>query len=218
MWNYFVYICTVKFMAKKIKIEVPDTSTEEKIKEAARVVFTKKGYAATRTRDIAEEAGLNLALLNYYFRSKEKLFELIMMEKMQKLFGVLAPILNDLSTTLEKKIELIATHYIDLLILTPDLPLFVLSEIRNNPSQFGERMQIGKLVRESDFVKQILEKRQDVHPLQFLMSLLGMLLFPFIASPVFGSVGALEQKQFIALMEQRKTMIPKWMDLMLNAD
>ena len=54
-----------------------DISTEEKIKEAARKIFHKKGYAGTRTRDIAEEAGINLALLNYYYRSKEKLFELI---------------------------------------------------------------------------------------------------------------------------------------------
>jgi AcrR family transcriptional regulator len=51
-----------------------EPTTEEQIKEAARRVFTRKGYAATRTRDIAEESGHNLALLNYYFRSKEKLF------------------------------------------------------------------------------------------------------------------------------------------------
>ena len=55
-----------------------DPTTEEKIKEAARKLFTQKGFAATRTRDIAEEAGINLALLNYYFRSKQKLFDLIM--------------------------------------------------------------------------------------------------------------------------------------------
>ena len=60
-----------------------DPSTEEKIKIAARSVFHKKGYAATRTRDIAEEAGINLALLNYYFRSKEKLIDIIMTETMQ---------------------------------------------------------------------------------------------------------------------------------------
>ena len=76
-------------MAKKEKLKT-DLSTEEKIKAAARKVFTQKGYSATRTRDIAEEAGLNLALLNYYFRSKEKLFELIMAEKMQQFFGVRA--------------------------------------------------------------------------------------------------------------------------------
>ena len=60
-------------MAGKIKKE-PNLSTEEKIKAAARKVFMEKGYGASRTRDIAEEAGINLALLNYYFRSKEKLF------------------------------------------------------------------------------------------------------------------------------------------------
>jgi len=59
-----------------------DTNTETKIKNAARVVFHKKGFAATRTRDIAEEADINLALLNYYFRSKQKLFDLIMFETM----------------------------------------------------------------------------------------------------------------------------------------
>lgn len=48
-----------------------DQSTEQKIIEAARTVFTKKGFAATRTRDIADEAGINLALLNYYFGSKK---------------------------------------------------------------------------------------------------------------------------------------------------
>jgi len=63
----------------KVKPAV-DPSTEEKIKNAARVIFHSKGYAATRTRDIADEAGINLALLNYYFRSKEKLFETIRLQ------------------------------------------------------------------------------------------------------------------------------------------
>ncbi|MGN6539204.1 MAG: TetR/AcrR family transcriptional regulator, partial [Ginsengibacter sp.] len=89
-------------MPTKIKIE-KDTSTEEKIKEAARKVFMEKGFAATRTRDIAEESGINLALLNYYFRSKEKLFHEVMSEKIQQFFGVLFPIINDSSTKLETK-------------------------------------------------------------------------------------------------------------------
>ena len=55
-----------------------DISTEEKILISASKVFTEKGFSGTRTRDIAEEAGINLALLNYYFRSKEKLFEQVM--------------------------------------------------------------------------------------------------------------------------------------------
>src|SRR3546814_7833693 len=88
--------------ARKREINI---STEEKIKEAARKVFTRKGYAAARTRDIAEEAGINLALLNYYFRSKEKLFHQVMIERMQELFGVLIPVMNDTSTALETKLD-----------------------------------------------------------------------------------------------------------------
>jgi AcrR family transcriptional regulator len=202
-------------MPKKIKIE-PDTSTEEKIKEAARKVFTKKGYAATRTRDIAEEAGMNLALLNYYFRSKEKLFEMIMMEKVQALFGMLMPVVTDSKTSLGKKIEMIAANYIEMLSHNPELPLFVLSEIRNNPEQFSEKMQVGKLIRESHFVKQLKEKRPDLHPLHLLMSLLGMVLFPFIARPLFNSVGALNQKEFDVLMNERKSLIPVWMKAVLK--
>src|SRR6478736_8171749 len=101
-------------------------STEEKIKVAARKVFLRKGFSATRTRDIAEEAGLNLALLNYYFRSKEKLFEIIMMEKLQQLFGIIIPLANDPSTSLDEKLKTIAGEYIDMLSANENLPLFIL--------------------------------------------------------------------------------------------
>src|SRR6187455_237945 len=114
-------------MAKKIKAEA-DLSTEEKIKSAARLVFTKKGYAATRTRDIADEAGINLALLNYYFRSKEKLFDIVMMENLQKFLLVLGGALRDEKSSLTEKVALIANNYVDMLKSNPDLPIFILSE------------------------------------------------------------------------------------------
>lgn len=202
-------------MAKKNNPQT-DASTEERIKEAARKVFTQKGYAATRTRDIAEESGINLALLNYYFRSKEKLFEIVMAEKMQALLGVMMPVLTDASTDLSTKIDEIVNRYIDLLTENPDLPLFVLSEIRNNPERFVENMRIRTLMLESVFVKQIQEVRPDVHPLQILMSIMGMAVFPFVASPLFKIVGGLNQDQFIALMNQRRVLIPAGIKAMLN--
>lgn len=144
-------------MATKMKIG-KDSSSEEKIKEAARKVFTRKGYAATRTRDIAEEAGINLALLNYYFRSKEKLFSQVMMEKIQEFFGLLFPIMDDASTKLETKIELIVSSYIDMLSESPDLPLFVLSEMRLHSEQIGKILQAGKINANMSFIKQLKEK------------------------------------------------------------
>jgi AcrR family transcriptional regulator len=201
-------------MAKKKVIEM-DLSTEEKIKAAATSVFIKKGYAATRTRDIAEAAGINLALLNYYFRSKEKLFELIMMEKLEKFFGAIAPILNNSKNSLEQKIELLTTGYIDLLTANPDLPLFILSEIRMNPDQFVNKLPVSTLF-ESHFVKQLHQRRPDIHPIHFLMNVLGLNVFPFIMKPAIQASGILNEKIFNARMEERKTFIPKWVHAMLK--
>lgn len=202
-------------MSKK-KNEQADLSTEEKIKDAAQRVFMKKGYAATRTRDIAEEAGINLALLNYYFRSKEKLFDLIMLEKLSKFFGAIAPVLNDANASLDEKVASLSNNYIDLLMANPELPLFILSEVRNNPERFVNKLPIAK-VADSHFIKQIHERRPDLHPLHFLMNVLGLSVFPFIMKPVFVASGILNEKAFALRMDERKKFIPKWINAMLKA-
>jgi AcrR family transcriptional regulator len=201
-------------MAKTIKIET-DT-TEEKIKEAARKVFIKKGYAATRTRDIAEEAGINLALLNYYFRSKEKLFNQVMKEKMQQFFGVLLPVISDPSTKLETKIDLIVSNYIDTLTENPDLPLFVLSEMKD-ANHLTDILPVEKLTPKVSFIKQLQEKRTDINPVHFLMNILGMTVFPFIARPAFGVIGILNKNDFKTIIEERRKLIPLWVKAALKA-
>jgi AcrR family transcriptional regulator len=202
-------------MANKVK-KKPDFTTEEKIKAAARKVFMQKGFGASRTRDIAEEAGINLALLNYYFRSKEKLFHQIMMERMQKLFGTVAPILNDDSISFETKIEKLASGYIDLLLENPDLPMFVLNEIRKQPDLFKSQMNLEQTLKNSSFLKQLREKRKDIEPAQYLMNIIGLMLFPFLAKPVFITTGIINEKNFDALMDQRRKLIPKWIKAILN--
>src|SRR5262245_28336772 len=142
-----------KVKAKK-KVET-DHSTEDKIKAAARKVFTKKGFAAARTRDIAEEAGINLALLNYYFRSKEKLFDIVMMENLQQFLLGLKSGLHDEKSSLNEKVKLIAENYINMLKANPDLPLFVLTEIRANPAKLVSNMNVKNILLESTFFKQL---------------------------------------------------------------
>src|SRR6201985_1132550 len=124
-------------MPKTQRTTVKETSTEEKIKEAARKLFTQKGFSATRTRDIAEEAGINLALLNYYFRSKQKLFDIIMMENFRQFIQGISFNFLEQNTTLDQKISKIVSMYIDFLPQNPALPLFVLNELRNNPQQLA---------------------------------------------------------------------------------
>ena len=207
----------------KIKAEaVSDESTEEKIKIAARNVFHKKGYAATRTRDIAEEAGINLALLNYYFRSKEKLFDIIMLESMQGFFKSIGVVFNDEKTTLDQKIEVLASSYIDMLIANPEIPLFILSELKMQPDELVSKMGLKEMIGRSYFLKQFQQginegKIAAIHPLQFLMNLMGMTIFPFVASPIIKGLGDLSQEGFNELMQQRKVLIPKWIKAILKA-
>ncbi|HKC67881.1 MAG TPA: TetR/AcrR family transcriptional regulator [Bacteroidia bacterium] len=200
---------------KKI-IEAVDPSTEEKIKNAAKIIFHKKGYAATRTRDIAEEAGINLALLNYYFRSKEKLFDIIIAESLYDFRQYITTALNDEKTSLENKIEFLVSNYIDLLIHQPDIPLFILSEIRNNPQALISKMNPKEIISKSFFVKQFQQavkegKIAPIPPLHFIMNLIGMIVFPFVGRPILSHVGELKNNDFNKLMEQRKILIPKWL-------
>jgi AcrR family transcriptional regulator len=194
-----------------------DNSTEEKILQAARVVFTQKGYAATRTRDIAEAAGINLALLNYYFRSKENLFSLVMAEKMQKMLGVIVGVLNNTDTTLIEKVSMAVEKYFLLLQENPDLPIFVLSEIQKNPEVLRERIQVSKLVKESHFAQQLMERRADINPQQMIMNLLGMVVFPFVIKPLLLGTGPIADKAFAALLEERRRLVPLWFEACLKA-
>lgn len=194
-----------------------ESNTEEKIIIAARKVFLSKGFSATRTRDIAEEAGINLALLNYYFRSKQKLFELVMQEKIQKLFGKLVPIINDVSTTLEEKIELMVDNYIETLSESPDLPIFVLNELRKKNLQFIPNLDVGKVIIESSLIQQLKERRSDINPIQFFLSILGMTVFPFIAKPILEYNQLAKEDIFLAMMQERKKLIPIWMDAILKS-
>ena len=209
-------------MAAKNAKKSLDTTTEAKIKAAARVVFHKKGFAGTRTRDIAKEADMNLALLNYYFHSKERLFEVVVLETLTFFYQTLGTVFNDETTTLEKKIQLVAEKYIDLITTEPEIPLFIMSEIRNHGAAILEKLPAANMILQSAFIKQYKAavksgKIKEPNPLHFLMNLMGLIVFPFINSPMIKKIGRLNDRQFDKLMQERKRLIPVWMKAMLTA-
>ena len=192
-----------------------DISTEERIKAAARKVLHQKGFAGTRTRDIAEEAGINHAMLNYYFRSKEKLFEMVMMETMAQFFKGVNLMLNDEKTSLDEKIDLIVSNYVDLLLKEPELPTFILNEVRPNPQAFVEQNPIKEALTHSVLTRQYAEavaRGEITEPnlMQAILNVIGLVIFPFIAKPILTSIINIPEEQYKALMLQRKTLIPQW--------
>jgi TetR/AcrR family transcriptional regulator len=192
-----------------------DQSTEEKILNAARKVFVKKGLAGARMQDIADEADINKAMLHYYFRNKEKLFDMIFMEAAQKLFPKINHIFES-DTPLFEKIENFANEYITVMLENPYLPIFVLNEINQNPEVFFEKLnkKMGfppplKLLEqiERETRKGTIKR---ISPLQLLMNLLSLCIFPFIVKPMFQLRVGLDELQFRHLLEQRKNEVPKF--------
>ena len=193
-----------------------ELTSEQKIIDAARNIFTKKGYAATKTRDIAEESGINLALLNYYFGSKENLFKIIIKEKFTELLGIMRPVLSDENISLEEKIELLVGNYTNLLIENEDLPIFVLNELKNNEHIFDNVLQEIKLTTQPVIDKQIRERGLNISTPDFVANIISLTIFPFIAKPLFISAGLLHRDNYLQFIENRKKQIPEWISTILK--
>lgn len=187
--------------------------TESKIKEVARRVFLEQGYDGAKIRQIADEAGVNLAMVNYYFRSKEQLFKSIYMETFREFIGRIAILVNE-ETPLEVKIWKIVDRYTDFILENPSVPLFILSEQRQNGTGFFQDMNIKGIIEGSYFRKQLVEEAEKGHirriePLQVIVTVMSNIVFPVMAQPVISYVGALDNNGFRQFMETRKQMVPE---------
>jgi AcrR family transcriptional regulator len=196
-----------------------EISTEEKIIDAARMIFTKKGFLATTVRDIAAEADINVASVNYYFRSKEKLFAVIMDETIKKLFDKVEPVLNDETTTLFEKIETCVGYYIDQILENPDFPFFMVNEVMAGSTKLP-MVNNMKLLINSHFAEQLRALQSDgkigFHPVHLLWNISGMIMFPFLAKPQGIESGYFNADEFYKLMQERKKLIPVWMKAILT--
>ena len=200
---------------------VKEKDTEQKIKEAARVIFQEKGFAGARTRDIAESAGINLALLNYYFRSKQKLYDIIMTETMQSFFGGVINILDDEDTSIEEKIEAFVTHYIDLLSGNANIPHFILNNVREDPEGYLEKIGALQKAKNSFFFHQFIQASMEgkippINPIHFILNLIGLVVFPFLAKPMIAASTGISDQQYADMLEERKRLIPLWVNEMLK--
>lgn len=130
--------------------------TEEKIKEAAKQVFLERGFDGTKMRDIAEVAGINTALTNYYFRSKENLFWIVFDEMLRQSMDQMNQVLNGDQSIREKIRQLIQQQY-DFHSKNQMLALFIMNEIRRDPERFAQRTSLLEMFTHSVFFKQLEE-------------------------------------------------------------
>lgn len=185
--------------------------TEERILAAAHTVFLKRGMAGARTQEIADEAGVNKALLHYYFRSKEKLALAVFRRAVEQLLPRIYVILeSDLS--IEGKVRSIVRIESDYLGKHPYLPGYVASEIHYNPGLvlevFNERgpPPLRKLRAQLD--EQV--RANAIAPItaeEFVTNLLSLLFFPFMARPALPFMLNLDEGEFEAFLNHRKASL-----------
>lgn len=183
-------------------------STEQKIMEAAEQVFLDEGFAGARMQEIANKAGINKALLHYYYRSKDKLFELVVKHKMKHFLPQVTTILHDESIPVMTKVEMFVQGYLGMLRQNQRMPLFMLNTMHRHPefTPWGDH-KIGK-----EFVE-VMERAIErgeirrIDPHQFMLTLVGMCIFPFLARPIFKGIFDLSNEAFDKMIAERHTHV-----------
>jgi AcrR family transcriptional regulator len=186
-------------------------NAEQQILHAAREVFIERGLDGARMQEIADRAGINKALLHYYFRNKDRLFQAVFLEAFQKFVPQIEMLVNSELPFL-KKLEFFVSNYIGIIIENPYLPGFVLHELSRNPERLADLLK-NKLPRIPDFLLQLQTEIEEGNLKSFdakhiLINTLALCIFPFLARPIAQAVFFQnDQEAYYNFLEQRKTEV-----------
>lgn len=185
--------------------------TEKLILDAAREVFIRKGFDGARMQEIADEAGINKALLHYYFRSKQKLFDTIFLEAFKDFWPSIESSTNNGKGTVKDLIKSAVDAYMDLLLKMPFLPSFVVGEINRSPERMQELLQASGI--RPDFVLEVIkrgiEKREviAIDPRDLIINIVGLSLFPFISRPVLSRMFFASEEEYMEFLASRRNSV-----------
>lgn len=193
--------------------DVPMTDTEGRILHAAEREFLSKGFAGARTTSIAEAAGVTHAMLHYYFRTKEKLFDRIITEKVRLIKELFLTSLGDASLSLDAMIRAIISKHIDFISENPDLPRFIVGELFRDPSRLD--MFVGQIKTHAPMIISILQAKIDseadagrcrrADTLTLLIDIVSLNVFPYMAHPLLYAVTTacgVDSESFIAARKE----------------
>lgn len=185
---------------------------ERTILEAATTLFLEKGYASTSTTEIAKEAGCNQALVHYYFRTKERLFEAVFAEKFQN-FATNILEINQGNFSFEEKLKMKIESHFDMLMANPKLPLLIIYEMNTNRSRLQSMKQkLGELPAmvfanfQSELDTEIAKGTiRQISVIDLIFNILALNISVFLIGPIMKSFRGLSDKEFENMVHHRKT-------------
>jgi TetR/AcrR family transcriptional regulator len=192
-----------------------DGETQRRILDAAHAVFVRSGTAGARTQEIAKAAGVNSALLHYYFRTKERLARAVFARAARQLFPAVLRILGS-DATLEEKVAKVVDVELTHLSKAPYLPAYILSELAHHPERAPQlAVAIGitpdtvdaavfrKLKTQIDAEVRA-GRIRPIAPEQFVINLLALCVFPFAARPLLMVILHVDQPGFARFIDRRR--------------
>jgi AcrR family transcriptional regulator len=177
-----------------------DHTTEAKIKDAARRVFISKGFNGCTSREIAKEAGMNVALVNYHFQSKGHLFEIVVSSVMEDftlsmidIFHTNMSLINKTRLFIDKEYEFLSKY--------PEIPNFIVNELGKKDKSFFECLDIKDKLLETKIFEQIEEAQKNgemrkIDLVSIMLLMMSNCHFPFIAKPMIQTINSLEDEQY----------------------
>ncbi len=187
--------------------------TEQKIFDAATELFLEKGVDRTSVREIAAKAGINLALMNYYFRSKENLFNSIFSKLLEDNSEELIKVL-DSDLGLEEKIQKYVNEYIDMLLANPLLVSFVISILHRNWENITKNEVVSRLYSTKKFSQQLICEAKkgnirNVNTTQFFVDMMSLIAFPFAIKFLIMDKAEINDEEFKDFVLERKKRVPQ---------
>ncbi len=194
-------------------VKEQDQKTQELILEAARKVFIRDGFDGARMQDIANVAGINKALLHYYYKNKESLFNLVFEDAFAAFVPQIHAIFSGNGGAVEKLCKYVEAH-IELLLKKPDLPTFVIHEIHRDPDRFFNNL-ISKMPGPppfASFMGQLMQemsegKIREMDPRFVWMNVMAMTVFPFVAAPLMSRMLLTDPDTYHTLLRDRVTSV-----------
>lgn len=194
---------------------VKDSLTEQQIKDAAKQLFFKEGRFKATTQEIADAAGVNRTLVNYYFRSRDILFDQVLQDARDSMNGRLKNPAFDKSMPLRKKVEFVMDVMMEHALNYPYMDIYMITRMNDDVEhKNGVLTDMKKAEEVKQFLKEIemeMEKGsiEKMPPFQFFLNLLSLISYPVVAQPLFKKVFNYSERQYTQLLKERKEIILK---------
>lgn len=198
-----------KLLNKKVKTAL---SKEEQIKATAKEIFFYKGNLHATTQEIADEAGVNRSLINYYFRSRDQLFKTVYNEAVETMRSQLDNVIYA-PIPFEQKLASLIEVYMTEIVKYPYKESFLITEMCSKNFLLKERKKSPSLITFLEEIKLEMEKGtiNKTDPLHFIINLFSLMAYPVIMAPLYRKLFDLNKEKFEHLLSERKALILKIM-------